>query len=190
MPASQNKFLKIKEGVILTPVIEPVIIALDKYFEAANCPARVTSGLRLAEDQLRIIRGYIASKGLSNQYLDAINKGLKDKIEFNGQQVYAWQPGWSALLNKGVIINPPIAAICLMDYINKYGVNRKGQIIQTSVHFKGIAFDIGGGPDGISGTITNELSVLQKAKADNLKGLKGFLPERENNALHCDCIAA
>lgn len=186
MPAKDNKFLKLKDGVILTPVIEPVIIALDPYFEKANCPARVTSGLRTADDQLRIIRNELVKRKLDAKYPDAISKGLNDKIVVLGQTVYAWQWGWSALLNVGFIVNPPISSICLMDYISG-GVNRKGKLINTSPHIAGLAFNVGGGPDGISGTVTNELAVIQKALNDKLKGLKSFLAERNNNAVHVNC---
>lgn len=183
-----NKFLRVRLGVRLTSIIEPVIVRLEPFFAEANCMAMVTSGLRLPEEQLSIIRQYLMLKKLSNQYIDAINREINDKIEWQGQQVYAWQLGWSALLNNGVIINPPMAAVCLMDYIGKDGKNRKGKIIQPSSHFTGRPFDIGGGPDGIAGSVTNELAVMQKAIRVGVKGLVSFLPERENNAIHCNCV--
>ena len=36
MKATENKWLKVNEGVVLTSTIEPVIIALDKEFEKAE----------------------------------------------------------------------------------------------------------------------------------------------------------
>lgn len=186
MTAKDNKFLKVREGVILTPIIEPVIIALDKYFEKANCSAWVTSGLRSADDQLRIIRNELIKRKLDAKYPDAVSKSVNEKIAHEGQTIYAWQLGWSALLNVGFIVNPPVAAICLMDYISN-GVNKKGQLINASPHFQGLAFNIGGGADGISGTVTNELAVIQSAVNDKIKGIKSFLAERNNNALHINC---
>lgn len=186
MTAKENKFLKVRDGVILTPVIEPVIIALDKYFEKANCLAWVTSGLRSAADQLRIIRNELIKRKLDVKYPDAVSKGVNDKITHEAQSIYAWQLGWSALLNAGFIVNPPMPAICLMDYISG-GINKKGKLINASPHFAGLAFNVGGGPDGISGTVTNELAVIQGALNDKLKGLKSILPERNNNAIHCNC---
>jgi hypothetical protein len=181
------KYLKVNEGVIVTPIILPVIESLDKYFKKAKITAIVTSGLRTSEDQLRIIKNYLSKKGLSHKYPETFSKELHDKIKFNGKEVYSWQPGWSALLNAGIIINPPIPAECLMDYI-RGGVNKKGKIINASPHFNGTAFDIGGGADGIEGPVTNELAVVQKALKDKLPGLKGIVIERNNNCIHCDCI--
>jgi hypothetical protein len=183
--ATQNKFLILNKGVVLTPIIEPVIVALDEYFAAFNHVANVTSGLRNPDSQLKIIRDYLAKKGLKAAHNDAFIYDVDKKINDSTYgEIYAWQLGWSKLLNIGVIINPPIAAICLMDYIRS-GVNKKGNLIHGSPHFKGTAFDIGGSINGIA----DETLIIQKAIADKLPGLINVLPERENNANHCDCIA-
>lgn len=186
MTAKDNKFLKVRDGVVLTPVIEPVIIALDKYFERANCIAWVTSGLRDAEKQLKIIKDELIRRKMGATYIDAISKGLNDKVDHNGESIYAWQLGWSALLKAGFIVSPPISAVCLMDYISG-GVNKKGKLLNASIHISGLAFNVGGGPDGISGSVTNELAIMQKAVDDKLKGLKNILAERNNNAIHANC---
>lgn len=186
MTAYENRFLKVSKKVILTNIIEPVIMQLDKYFEKEGKIAYVTSGLRDSASQLSIIRGYLAKTGLDKTYPDAITCQLNDKKQFETKIVYAWQPGWSALLNKGIIINPPIAAECLMDYFRD-GKNKKWQTINPSPHFKGTAFDIGGNVDGIDGNVVSELKIIQKAITDKMPGLKGFLPERNNNCVHCDC---
>lgn len=174
MSSKNNKFLIVQSTVILTPIIEPVIIALDAYFERANLKALVTSGLRDANDQLRVIRGYLTKKGLAEKYESAMTCAVDAKE--NGE--YVWQKAWSNLLNIGVIINPPYDAVCLMDYKNK-----KGQIIHQTPHARGTAFNIGGGGNGVD----DEAKVIQTALDDNLKGLVSFLKERENNAIHCNC---
>lgn len=183
MQSQNNKFLTIKEGVILTPIIDPVIVLLDKYFEKANAHARVTSGKRTEDDQLRIIRNEMKVRGLDKKYPDAITKGWKEKVIIAGKEYYVWQHGWSELLKAGFIVNPPVPAICLMDYISG-GVNKKGQLINASPHLNGTAFNVGGGPDGISGNVVNELAIIQKALNDKIKGLKSILAERNNNAVH------
>lgn len=188
MTAKDNKFLIVREGVVLTPVIEPVIISLDDYFKQANCIAYVTSGLRTAEDQLRIIRNELIKRKLDIKYPDAISKGVNDKVIVGGKEYFAWQYAWSNLLNVGFIVNPPVPAICLMDYISN-GTNKKGQLFNASPHITGTAFNVGGGVDGISGSVTNELAIIQKALDNKLKGLKSILQERNNNALHCNCYA-
>jgi len=180
---TDNKFLRVLDSVVLTPVITPVIIALDKYFEAAKLQALVTSGLRNPEDQLRIIRDYLVSKGLNKKYPEAMSGLVSAQTIYQGRTVYAWQPGWSALLNAGIIINPPRQAEVLMDYVRAGVPIAKGRIINGSPHFSGKAFDIGGGINGIA----DEQAVIAKALADKLPGLLDTLPERENNCSHCDC---
>lgn len=187
MSAYDNKWLTVgvKSGVRLTSIIEPVIVALDKYFEAANLTARVTSGERTSGDQLTIIRKYAASFGVDKEFPEIKTCGVLDKIDFGeGKKLFTWQRAWSRLLNTGVIVNPPLPAACLFDYIRE-GVNKKGQIINQSPHYYGKAFDIGGGLDHDP---TNELAVIKKALADKLPGLKGYLLERKQNCLHIDCV--
>ena len=180
MGAQNNKWLIVRHGVVLTPIIEPVIIALDAYFEKHKLKAYVTSGLRDADDQLRVIRSYLKRKGLDSKYPEAMTCGVGDK---NADGTYVWQMGWSALLNVGVIINPAYRAVCLMNYIRN-GVNKKGHWIGQTPHAGGTAFNVGGGSNGIM----DELAVLNDAlKEKKIAGLKSFLAERENNALHVNC---
>lgn len=185
--AKDNRFLLVNKGVELTPSIERVIVGLDPYFEAAGKVGHVTSGFRSALDQLHTIRGYLAKKGLDKTYPDAITCGLKDMKQWEGKTVYVWQPAWSALLNAGIIINPPLEAELLMDYIGKTGKNRKGDKFPPSSHGKGVCFDIGGGVDGIDGDTVSEQKIVQKALDDKLPGLRGIVLERNNNCVHCDC---
>lgn len=180
--ARNNKYLKVNPSVVLTPIIEPVIIELNNHFELEGVTSVVTSGLRTAEDQLRIIRDYLKQKQLNVKYPEAMSGAAEEKFVWENQEVYKWQPGWSALLNAGIIINPPVRAICLMNYINAQGINRKGQYINPSPHFNGTAFDIGGGQNGLN----DELAVVLKAKG-KIKGLVGYVIERNNNCLHIDC---
>lgn len=178
-----NRFLLIKDSVILTEHITPVIERLDKYFEAYNLTAWVTSGLRRPEDQLRIIRNELNRRNISGEYQQAF-EDIGTKIMWEDEEVYAWQPAWSRLLNLGFIVNPPYPAKVLMDYFRPGSQeNRKGKIIGDSPHTRGVSFDIGGGKDGIN----NELEVIKQAMKANLKGLRGYLIERNNNCLHIDC---
>lgn len=180
---TDNKYLRVLDNVVLTPVITPVILALDKYFEVAKLPALVTSGLRNPSDQLRIIRNYLTSKGLASKYPDAMTGNLDGTIILDGKTIFSWQMGWSALLNAGVIINPPRKAATLLDYNRNGVIIPKGHVINGSPHFTGKAFDIGGGINGIA----DEQAVIAKALADKLPGLLDTLPERENNCSHIDC---
>lgn len=187
MRALDNKFLTVKEGVVLTPIIEPVIVALDKYFEAANQKAYVSSGLRNPLSQLNTIRKYIRLKGLDLKYPVAMACMVEERIDWGGRNLYAWQPAWSKLLNLGVIINPPMRAEVLFDYFHPQDpkTNRKGRMINPSPHFRGTAFDIGGRM-GDDSTIKDELPIVMKAFKEGVKGMVNVLPEHNNNCIHVD----
>ncbi len=174
MGIEANKFLTVAQGVILTKSITPVIIALEPYFVKANVHAIVTSGLRDAEKQLQVIREYLHLKGLDHTYPDTMACKATDQ-ELG---VFKWQMAWSNLLHVGVIINPPIAAKCLMDSFRPNGTNRKGTIINQTPHARGTAFNIGG---------IVAVPVLDQALKDKVHGFIDYLTERENNATHCDC---
>ena len=180
MSARNNKWLIVRDGVELTSSIEPVIEALDSYFEKHNLKAYVTSGLRDEKAQLQVIRTYLTKKGLNTKYPEAMEGEAEDK---NPDGNYRWQMAWSNLLATGLIINPPLRAICLMDYIRN-GKNRKGQWINQTPHANGKSFDIGGGANSIA----DEAVVLDEALNEKkIPGLKGILKEGENNAIHIDC---
>lgn len=108
---------------------------------------------------------------------------LNETRIYEGKTIYGWQLLWSKLLNIGIIINPPIEAEVLFDYISG-GVNKKGITIKESVHSKGLAFDISGGEDHDP---SNELARVKQALEAKLPGLKGYTLERKNNCLHVDC---
>ena len=181
MNAYDNKFLIVKPSVRLTPIIIPVIIGMDKYFQEANVIGYVTSGQRSSMDQLETIRKYAVRYKIDKEFPEILTTIVMDK---NEDGTYVWQRPWSRLLNRGIIINPPMPAKVLFDYIRN-GKNKKGAIIGHSPHHDGRAFDIGGNVDH---DITNELPPVQKAFADKLPGMKGFLPERNNNCIHIDCL--
>jgi hypothetical protein len=170
MRSLQNKYLKVAAGVVLTNELDTVIFGIDEFF--SNHPETVTSGLRTSEDQLRIIRKYLTVKGLNDNYPEAMTCKVNDKIRDSNE--YVWQKGWSALLNAGVIINPPYGAECLMDYWRN-GRNKKGQLIGMSPHTRGKAFDLSG---------VDSIETVKRLKS--LGKISGYLVERENNCIHVD----
>ena len=176
MSAKENKFLKVDPKVVLNTLIEKVVIALDAYFEKANLKAVVTSGVRTSEDQLRIIRQFLTSKKLNIKYPEAMSGLVTDKLADGN---YIWQMGWSALLNCGIIINPPLKAKLLLDYFNASGKNRNGDVFEKTIHSNGLAVDIGGGSDGLN----NEVAVVEKAKKE-IPEIVSWVIERSNNCLH------
>jgi hypothetical protein len=170
MRAYENKYLIVPKKVVLTDELDRVLSSIDEYFK--DHPETVTSGLRTPADQLRIIQTYLKAKGLHTKYKDAMTCAPQDKFTDNNQ--YCWQQGWSALLNKGVIINPPYPATCLMDYW-RGGVNKKGLQIGQSPHTRGKAFDL-------SGLDSKDTVHLLREKGI----IRGYLIERENNCIHVD----
>ncbi len=181
---ANNKFLLLNPDCVRTPDTDVVICLLDKYFAMKNHKAFVTSIKRTPEKQLYLIRQAAIQKGLDKKYPEAMTCDIDEKDE---KGYYKWQMLWSHLLNLGYIINPPIAAEVLMDYIDtKTGINKKGRIIPPSVHFYGLAFDIGG-RGGSDKTVNDEVEVVEYAKSvdDELrKRIKEIKIERDNNCVH------
>jgi hypothetical protein len=155
--------------VILNKSLDHILSLIDKYWPEKS--EVVTSGVRVPSDSLRIIRGYLKSKDLSRLYPDAMTCDIDGRLD-NGE--YVWQMAWSSLLNKGVIINPPLPAECLMDYF-RGEVNKKGKVINQSPHVRGTSFDLSG---------TDSLTIVKRLVEDKM--IRGYLLERENNCIHCD----
>ncbi len=179
MKSKENKFLKVNDGVVLDEFLDAVAVKLDKEFEAAGLHALLTSGIRTAEDQLRIIRQYLKQEGLHTTYPDAMSCKVTDQVTLNNEIVYVWQKAWSNLLNVGVIINPPLRAKLLMDYFVSAGVNRKGHIYEQTAHASKKCLDIGGAKNGIN----DEMAVLEKAMK-NIPEIISLVKERKNNCAH------
>lgn len=176
------KWLTFDNGVKKTPAIARSADLLDSYFE--NEPSIITSGLRTATDQIRIIREKAIRHKIENEFPEftSMQNEAPDKISDDG--LYWWQRTWSKLLSLGDIVNPPIAAKCLFDYINpKTKENKKGQTIQMSMHQRGLAFDIGGGND-----LNNKILRVKKAIEERSCFITGFLEEKVNNACHIDVL--
>lgn len=175
MSSKENKFLTVTTTFVTNPLLETVLIKLDKHFEKAGLKALATSGVRTAEDQLRIIRDYLTKKGLHKTYPEAMHGPVTNKLS-TGE--YIWQMGWSALLNCGIIINPPLKAVLLMDYISG-GINKKGKEFNQTMHANGLCLDIGGGADGL----TNEVAVVKEAQSE-IPEIVSYVVEHNNNCLH------
>lgn len=176
MSARENRYLTVASGVVLNELIEYVLVKLDPHFEKANHKAIATSGVRTAEEQLGLIRKFLRQRGLDKKYPEAMVGPVTNKLA-NGQ--YAWQMGWSALLNAGIIINPPLRAELLMDYIGADGTNKKGKTFEQTQHANGLCLDIGGGTDGL----TNEVEIIKEASM-HIPEIVSWVVEHNNNCLH------
>lgn len=180
---ANNKFLTFSDGVVRTEVTDKVISKLDKYFEEFEEHAKVTSVKRTAADQLSIINQYALRYSIHLEFPLHTGDPAERYEHTNYGVLYKWQCVWSRLLNKGVIINPPLRAKVLFDYWRR-GVNKKGRMINPSQHFYGNCVDIGGGYDGITG----EVEVISAAMAsDPNLGIARMVLERKNNCVHLVC---
>ena len=172
-------YLIFAKNVKRTPQTDVVISKLQPYFENSFCKAIITSVLRSPEEQLRIIEDYAKKfKLIPKVYKLNFDK----KVIFEKEEVLEWQFVWSQLLNRGVIISPPVNAKVLMDYWQN-GINKKGEILNPSPHLKGNCFDIGKAEGNC--TMEDIYAVVKLAQHDNI-GIRNVLLERVNNCVHCD----
>ncbi len=189
MKSDSNRYLIVQKGVVLTPICDETIYNLDKEFEAEGKVAYVTSCVRTEESQLSTIRGYLAKTGLDKKYPEALICKPTDKLPSGN---YIWQNGWSALLNAGIIINPPIGCKTTMIYTGSNGIVRPiGHFVSASGHIRGsktTCFDIGGGTDGIDGNVVSEEKIIQKAIDKKMPGIRALVKERKNNCCHVECV--
>lgn len=177
------KWLRYRDGVQTTPTIVRAAEAIDPFFEGET--SYITSGLRTAEEQLQIIVEKVERYGVGGafeEYQLMAGNAPDAKLKVDGKELYWWQRAWSKLLNIGDIVNPPLPAEVLFDYFppgSYVRINKKGQIIGISVHMKGHAIDIGGGPN-LHEKAKRVLHAHQSGKAF----IQSFLIERVNNAVH------
>lgn len=173
----------------------------------------VTRGHSLPVDQLRTIERYGRSNGLlqSGRFPEFVRDDLASKIDTSDGAIYRWQRLWSELLRlysetngvHGAKINPPFAAVCLYNYVNVAGVNKKGMVIDPSPHIVDIAvspkdrpcpIDFSAKVDGVP-DLALLVSILKTAQADIQKqarrGYRGpqirnITPEPANGCGHVD----
>ena len=175
------------DDVVKTPAISRCVELMDPYFEGEL--STITSGLRSPTKQLQIIIDKARRHGIDKDF-----KEFQDKmgdfpttacfVEGIDKALYWWQRTWSKLLFIGDIVNPPVPAECLFDYIRPgSNENKKGQIIQVSPHQRGLALDIGGGTN-----LTEKAKRVMKASQAGNCFIHSFLIEKINNAVHVDTV--
>jgi len=174
-----GKMLTIRQGAKLNTALSNVVWKIAPF--TGETLIEITSGVRNPIEQLHLIGRYALQKKIKFPEFDA--QKLHDKINIEGQELYTWQRTWSMLLRLNIIINPPLAAICLEDSLRADGSNRNGTLIQGSPHSSGTAFDISG-----KAGIPRIVEILTAAKTAGVT-IKNWLVERENNAVHVNILA-
>jgi hypothetical protein len=167
----------VRPSVKRTETIDRVLEQIEPHSEGMILD--ITSGLRDPAEQLIIIAKYALVNKVRFPEFDPDD--VHGRVTIDGQEIYQWQRTWSALLALGIIINPPLAAVVLDDYLRD-GVNKKGHLIPGSPHYAGKAFDISGRPG-----LEKIVGVLQRARAAGAE-IKGWLVERKQGAVHVDCL--
>ena len=188
--------INIKPDAAIDPNQQIVINKILPFTDGYNLT--ITRGHSSPIEQLNLIKKFSKECGLN--FLEIDNEPWNELIfPFGKINVYPFQQSWSMLLNmsyksngtKGKIINPPIPATCLFDYVSN-GVNKIGQIINPSPHIKDIKdphpcpLDFSGNIDG-KPNLNLVVSILNKAKAAGV-GIKNITVEPANNCAHCDLI--
>lgn len=183
MKASENKYLTVRPGVVLTPTLEDTICLLDPWFENHNLKAIVTSGVRTYDEQLRIIKQRALACGLGAEHPDLAHADLNTPIMFDGKLIPMWQLVWSEALVRGQMVNPPTPTACLFPYTKPDGGKRAaGNIVPTSPHQRERAFDIGGGNSLDSVVVVVSEAFISKT----IPTLAGYLKEPAQGCCHCD----
>jgi hypothetical protein len=182
----ERKWLSLAEGVVLTPAIIRTLNVLDPFFEGES--SLITSGLRTPEKQLQIIAEKALRHSIHHVFPEFKNpkeRSVPEKMRIEGLgEVYWWQRTWSKLLSLKDVVNPPLPAEALFDYVRPgSNENKRGQVIDISNHQRGLSFDIGGGSN-LKEKANRVAKVLQSGQAF----MKGYLMEQVNNAVHVDVL--
>ena len=197
--------INILPGAVLDERQRSIIAAVDPHAEAEGVALTVTRGHSSPLEQLAMIE----RKARENNCLfkEFVSENLNDQalIWRDGKQMqaYLWQQSWSALLLKGIVINPPLAAVCLEHYIRPSSEDMYMKIMYPSPHIKEVPT-----PDQIKrgeytpcpidfsarvdrGTKAERVDIklvteiLTKAKAAGA-GIRFIKPEPRNVCVHCD----
>jgi len=146
---------------------------------------KVSRGHDTPIGQLRTIKNFAVRNNLLFDEFEDDNVYDKVLISIDGlsKSIFTWQRTWSTLLSKGFIINPPVAAEALYDYVRN-GVNKKGQLILPSPHILSNPIDFSSRVDGIP-NIAEVTIMLQHAKDGGAK-IRYITPEVKNGCVHID----
>ena len=186
--------IEILPGVELDKKQERVIFAVQDHTIDAGVTLTVTRGHSSPLEQLKIID---AKAQIENcKFSEFVPGNLHDKVEIwrAGQpiQAYRWQQTWSMLLQRGQVVNPPLAAVCLEHYVRYGGEDMFGKIIYPSPHIISDAVDFSARVDRGMSTekkdivlVTTILLAAQKAGA----GIRFVKPEPRNMCVHIDLEA-
>lgn len=138
---------------VLTPRLREVLPKLLPYLPPG---AVITSGYRSPERQLEILRQLARENDVP--WDDAAAVDRPDR----------WLEAWRSLLQKGVVVNPPVDAK-LAD----------GTLVHATPHAKGNSFDVSGAP------LDQIVAAMRKARDEKAAILPQIKPEPRNGRHGC-----
>lgn len=175
-----------------------VIAAVEPHAVEAGVTLTVTRGHSTPKSQLHTIWKLAEANNCVFSEFVADNVHDQALVWRDGKriQVYYWAQTLSALLVRNVIVNPPLAFVCLEHYIRaETGEDMFGQIIYPSPHIKDLddpnpcPIDFSARVDRMTRTDRVDLAlvteILTKAKAAGA-GIRFIKPEPKNVCVHCD----
>jgi peptidoglycan hydrolase-like protein with peptidoglycan-binding domain len=159
-PTGPLAFITIESDVIMNPELDRVVRELEAYFRNANLKVTLTSAIRTAEEQLRIIKNAAIKYGLDQKY-PSINTATVNDVQ-------SWVKTWDELLQvKTYIVMPPKPVTSIIT----------GKRYDISPHMKGQAFDL-------SGADLDRIASVAQTYCQQGGALSQILVERTNNAVH------
>jgi len=189
--------ITIREGVILDENQRKVLKNIEPF--TTGLDLEVTRGHDTPRGQLNTIAKYAKRNGVHFPEFDAGIADLEEIVDIpTVGRVMTWQRTWSKLLNIGVIINPPLPAVCLFPYMRPTGEQMQGKVIDQSPHIKKVpsaeeikagkfdpcAIDFSTKVNGVS-SISLTAKILNKAK-DSGAGIRVVKLEPKNGCVHID----
>ena len=127
-----------KENAKFDPYQDEVLSAIEALFPEVSLIA--TRGHSTPLEQLHIIGSYAQAFRYPEFDPQDVYKMVDVEIDGEVKHVYAWLRTWGECLHRGLLINPPLAAIVPFDYVRK-GVNKKGRLIKASDHIVELDLD-------------------------------------------------
>jgi hypothetical protein len=166
-----------RKHVVLTPYLEEIASRISSH--SGGHIARLTSGVRTPQEQVGIIAYWALKMKVNFPEFDPFD--LHGQTVIDGKLLYRWQRTWSKLLNLGIIINPPLAAVCLESYVVG-GHDKQGEIIRESPHQRSTAMDF-----VCDEGVDVMLGIIKAAQKSGVP-IKSYRVERKQYCVHVDVV--
>jgi hypothetical protein len=189
--------IQILPGVKLDDLQRRVIEKITPYTDADGIMLSVTRGHSTPLEQLAMIERKARENGCL--FTEFIPEDLHTMVtvyrDSRELKAYAWAQTLSALLMKGIVINPPLTFTCLEHYIRPTSEDMYLKLMHPSPHIKALddpepcPIDFSARVDRLLPTeresISLVVSIMQEAKRGGA-GIRFIKPEPKNVCVHID----